>query len=108
MTTRTLLPTLAAGLLVAGLSATAGAATPMPPVMTSAGCTACHASDKKLVGPAYNDVAAKYKGQADAAAQLMKKVREGGKGVWGPIPMPPNPAVPDGDIKKMVEGILKL
>lgn len=109
MSTRTLPSTLAVGLLTAGLHATAIAATPMPAVMTSAGCTACHASDKKMIGPAYNDVAAKYKGQADAADLLMKKVRDGGKGVWGPIPMPPHPAakISDADLKASIIWVLQ-
>jgi cytochrome c len=71
-------------------------------------CTACHQVDKKIVGPAYKDVAKKYKGQADAVAKLSEKVKKGGSGVWGPIPMPPNPTVSDADIKKMVQDILKL
>jgi cytochrome c len=70
-------------------------------------CTACHAVDKKLVGPAYKDVAAKYKGQ-NVAAKLEEKVKKGGAGVWGPVPMPPNAAVPEPDIKKLVDWILKL
>jgi cytochrome c len=70
-------------------------------------CTACHAIDKKLVGPAYKDVAAKYKGK-NVAAELAQKVKKGGQGVYGPIPMPPNPAVPDADIKTLVEWVLKL
>lgn len=72
------------------------------------GCTACHQIDKKLVGPAYNDVAAKYKGDAKAPVYLMDKVKKGGQGVWGPVPMPPNAAVPDADIKTMVTYILGL
>jgi len=71
-------------------------------------CTACHQLDKKVVGPAYKDVAKKYKGQADAAAKLAEKVKKGGSGVWGPVPMPPNPAVPDGDIQKLVAWILAM
>jgi cytochrome c len=71
-------------------------------------CTACHATDKKLVGPAYKDVAAKYKGDAKAAAMLADKVKKGGTGVWGQVPMPPNPQVPDGDLKTMVTYILGL
>ena len=70
-------------------------------------CTACHAIDKKLVGPAYKDVAAKYKGQ-NVAAKLQEKVKKGGQGVWGPVPMPPNAAVPDADIKTLGDWILKL
>ncbi len=71
-------------------------------------CTACHQIDKKSVGPAYKDVAKKYKGQADAVAKLADKVKKGGSGVWGPVPMPPNAAVPDADIKKLVEWVLAM
>lgn len=71
-------------------------------------CTACHAIDKKVVGPAYVDVAAKYKGDAKAPAMLVEKVKRGGAGSWGPIPMPPNAAVPDGDVKTMVTYVLGL
>lgn len=77
-------------------------------MLLKAGCTACHSVDKKLVGPAYKDVAAKYKGDAGAAAKLAEKVKKGGSGVWGPVPMPPNAAVKDDDIKKMVAYILAL
>lgn len=71
-------------------------------------CTACHAIDKKMVGPAYKDVAAKYRGQKDMEAKLAEKVKKGGTGVWGSIPMPPNAAVSDADIKAMVAYILTL
>jgi cytochrome c len=70
-------------------------------------CLACHTVDKKLVGPSYKEIAKKYKGQ-NVAAQLEQKVKKGGQGVWGPVPMPPNAAVPDGDIKKLVDWIVKL
>ena len=70
-------------------------------------CLACHQVDKKSVGPAYKDIAKKYKGQ-NVAASLTGKVKKGGAGVWGPVPMPPNAAVPDADIKKLVDWILKL
>ena len=70
-------------------------------------CLACHTVDKKAVGPAYKDIAKKYKGQ-NVAAKLEEKVKKGGQGVWGPVPMPPNAAVPDADIKKLVDWILKL
>ena len=69
-------------------------------------CTACHQIDKKVVGPAYKDVAKKYKGQKGIALKLAEKVKKGGQGAWGPVPMPPNAQVPDADIKKMVEFIL--
>ena len=70
-------------------------------------CLACHQVDKKVVGPAYKDIAKKYKGQ-NVAAKLMEKVKKGGSGAWGAIPMPPNPAVPDADLKKLVDWILKM
>ncbi len=70
------------------------------------GCLACHSADKKLVGPSYQDVAAKYKGQADAPDKLAAKVKAGGVGVWGQVPMPPNPTVPDADMKALVTWIL--
>jgi cytochrome c5 len=77
-------------------------------LMQKDGCAACHGVDKKIVGPAYQDVAAKYKGDAGALAKLVQKVKAGGSGVWGQIPMPPNPNVPDDDIKALVSWILAL
>ena len=77
-------------------------------LLQKSGCTACHAIDKKIVGPAYNDVSTKYKGDAGAAAKLAEKVKKGGQGVWGPVPMPPNANVKDDDIKKMVAYVLAL
>ncbi|MBS0322146.1 MAG: c-type cytochrome [Proteobacteria bacterium] len=77
-------------------------------LMKKDNCAACHSIDKKVIGPAYVDVAAKYKGDKGAAAKLEKKVKEGGSGVWGPIPMPPNSNVSDADIKSLVEWILTL
>ncbi len=71
-------------------------------------CTACHAVDKKLVGPAYKEVAAKYKGDAKAEAALSDKVKKGSVGVWGQVPMPPNAHVKDEDIKTLVKWILAL
>ena len=71
-------------------------------------CVACHQIDKKVVGPAYKDEAKKYKGQKDVAVKLAEKVKKGGQGAWGPVPMPPNPQVSDADIKKMVAYILSL
>jgi cytochrome c len=69
-------------------------------------CLACHATDKKLVGPSYKDVAAKYAGQKDAVATLATKVQKGGVGAWGQVPMPPNPQVSDAEAKTLVEWIL--
>lgn len=69
-------------------------------------CLTCHTLDKKLVGPSYHDVAAKYKGDKAAEAKLVDKVKKGGVGVWGQIPMPPNDKVPDADLKELVKWIL--
>jgi cytochrome c len=73
----------------------------------SKNCLACHAIDKKLVGPPYVDVAKKYKGDKGAEAKLIKKVMNGGGGVWGTIPMPPNP-VSEAEAKTLVEWVLSL
>lgn len=71
-------------------------------------CVACHAADKKLVGPSWADIAKKYAGNPAAEAQLVAKVKKGGAGVWGPIPMPPNVTVKDADIKAIVQYVLGL
>jgi cytochrome c len=73
---------------------------------TSKNCMACHAVDKKLVGPSYKDVAAKYAGQADAVDKLTTKVLNGGSGVWGPVPMPANTQINEADARKLVTWIL--
>ena len=70
-------------------------------------CLACHAVDKKLVGPAYKDVAAKYKGDGKAVGMLTTKIIKGGSGSWGPIPMPPHP-MPEADAKLLAEWILAM
>lgn len=69
-------------------------------------CLACHQVANKVIGPSYQEVAAKYKGQADAATVLATKIKDGGVGVWGQIPMPPNPAVPEADLTALVTWIL--
>jgi cytochrome c len=69
-------------------------------------CMSCHSVDKKIVGPAYKDVAKKYAGDKGAAAKLAAKVKAGGKGVWGEIPMPPNPQVSAADVDTIVAWIL--
>ena len=73
------------------------------------GCLACHSVEAKVLGPAYKDVAAKYKGDKGAEARLVAKVKAGGSGVWGPMPMPANsPQVKDEDIKTIVHWVLSL
>jgi len=94
----------AAGLLVAGSALAAD----MPAVAKKNNCVACHAIDKKLVGPAWADVAKKYKGDAGAAAHLAGVISKGGKGVWGPMPMPPNPKVTAEESKELVDFVLGL
>lgn len=74
----------------------------------SKNCMACHSVDKKLVGPAYKDIAAKYAGDKSAADKLAAKIQKGGSGVWGAIPMPANPQVNDADAKKLVAWVLGL
>ena len=104
MKTLNILLVASAALLSVGAQAATG-----EEIMTKSGCMACHTKDKKLVGPALKDIAAKYKGQ-DVLAKLLPKVRAGGPGVWGPIPMSPNPVekISDADLKTAVEWILKL
>ncbi len=69
-------------------------------------CMACHAVDKKLVGPAYKEVAAKYAGQKDAAAKLAEKIQKGGSGTWGQVPMPANPQVSADEAKTLAGWVL--
>jgi cytochrome c len=75
---------------------------------TAKNCTACHAVDKKVVGPAYKDVAAKYAGQKDAVDKLATKIIKGGSGVWGPVPMPANTQVNEAEAKKLAAWVLSL
>ncbi len=71
-------------------------------------CMACHALDKKLVGPAYKEVAAKYAGQKDAVAKLAEKIQKGGTGVWGQIPMPANPAVSADEATQLATWVMSI
>ena len=95
----------AAGLMVAG----SAMATDMPAVAKKNNCTACHKVDKKVVGPAWKDVAAKYKGDDAAWDKVAAKIKKGGSGAWGAVPMPPNtPQVSQSDIQTLVRYILSL
>jgi cytochrome c len=91
-----------------GIAAAASPAMAQLELAQKNACTACHAVDKKLVGPAYKDVANKYRGDKTAQAKLEEKVKKGGVGVWGQVPMPPNTQVSDDDVKKLVTWILGL
>ncbi len=98
-------------ILLAIAAVAAGAAVSTPALAdlqlaTAKNCMACHAVDKKLVGPSYKDVATKYAGQKDAADKLAVKVMKGGSGVWGPVPMPANAQVNADEAKKLVAWIL--
>ncbi len=96
--------------LIAALAAlTAGAASPAFANLELAqkkNCMACHAVDKKLVGPAYKEVAAKYAGQKDMVAHLAEKIQKGGTGVWGQVPMPANPQVSAEEAKTLATWVL--
>jgi cytochrome c len=96
---------LAAGAVVA-LAATPALA--QEALAQKSGCLACHAVDKKVIGPAYKDVANKYRGDKDAESKLVEKVKKGSQGVWGPIPMPPNANVSDADAHSLVKWVLSL
>jgi cytochrome c len=75
---------------------------------TSKNCMACHATDRKLVGPAYKDVAAKYATDKSAVDKLTTKIQKGGAGVWGPVPMPANMQVSDAEAKKLAAWVLTI
>ncbi len=90
----------------AALLATTGAASANQALAQKNACMACHAIDKKIVGPSYKDVAKKYAGDKGAHAKLAAKVKGGGKGVWGEVPMPPNPQVKDDDLNKILDWVL--
>jgi cytochrome c len=93
-------------ILIASLALVATSAFADDALLKKNNCIACHAADKKLVGPSYKAVADRYRGQSDAADKLAKKIRAGGAGVWGAIPMPPHPQVSEADAKKMATYIL--
>ena len=99
-------------LVLAALSAvstfTAAPAFADQALATAKNCMACHAVDKKLVGPAYKAVAAKYAGQKDAVDKLAAKIIKGGSGVWGPVPMPANAQVNDAEAKKLAAWVMSL
>ncbi len=93
-------------LIASALALASGAAVASADLAKAKNCLACHAVDKKLVGPAFKDVAAKYAKDSGATDKLAKKVREGGTGVWGQIPMPPNPQVSPEEAVTLVKWVL--
>jgi len=81
---------------------------PVAKLLNANACVACHTLDKRVVGPSFREVAAKFAGDGDAAGKLAKKIREGGAGNWGNVPMPPHPQLSDADLKQIVGWILQL
>lgn len=95
-------------LCFASLGAASLPAAASPELAQKKNCMACHALDKKLVGPSYKDVSTKYAGQKDAVDKLSQKVVKGGVGAWGPVPMPANPQVTDAEAKQLMQWIMGL
>jgi len=93
-------------LIMAAVAAVSAPAMADEALAKSKNCMACHAVDKKLVGPAYKEVAKKYAGDAKAVDALAAKIIKGGSGVWGAIPMPANPQVNEADAKKLAAWVL--
>jgi cytochrome c len=92
----------------AGLTLMSGAAFASADLAKAKNCMACHANDKRLVGPSYKDVAAKYATDKDAVAKLAKKIREGGVGAWGQIPMPANPQVSEAEALTLARWVMTI
>lgn len=92
------------GATIASLASLPALAT--PDLAQKKNCMACHAVDKKLIGPGYKEVAAKYAGQKDAADKLAQKIVKGGSGVWGQVPMPANPQVSEAEAKQLAAWVL--
>ena len=96
------------GLLAMAGAALSSASYANQELATNNACLACHAVDKKVVGPSFKEIAQKYAGDPAAEAMLIEKVKKGGVGVWGSMPMPPNPGIKEADIKSLVQWILSL
>ena len=94
------------GLLTLAIAALSSPSYANQELATNNACLACHAVDKKVVGPSFKEVAQKYAGDPAAEAKLIEKVKKGGDGVWGSMPMPPNVGVKDEDLKTLVQWIL--
>jgi len=95
-------------LAAAAAGAHAADAKAVEALVKSSGYLACHAEDKRLVGPSYQEIADRYRKDKAAEGNLVQKVKAGGKGVWGDIPMPPNAHVKDADIKTLVQWVLSI
>ncbi|GLS15712.1 c-type cytochrome [Hydrogenophaga electricum] len=104
MNTKSLAALLA--LLGAAASAHAVDAVAAKALAGKSACLACHAADKKLVGPSYKEVMTKHQGQADAVAKVAARIKSGGSGMYGPVPMPPQPNLKDDELKLLAEWVL--
>lgn len=98
--------TKSAFILAAALTLVSGSAFASAELAKAKNCLACHQTDKKLVGPSYKEVAAKYASDKDAVAKLAKKIREGGVGAWGQVPMPANPQVTEQEATTLAKWVL--
>jgi cytochrome c len=99
---------LAALSIAVGLMASSGSALADPEMLKKHNCVACHSNERKMVGPAYKDVAAKYSADGKAAEKLAKKIKGGGSGVWGQMPMPPHPQLSDADALTLAKYVLTI
>lgn len=97
---------LAASAVMASVGAQAMDAAAAKALAAKSACLACHAVDRKMVGPSYKDVAAKHKGQADAVAKVAARIKSGGSGMYGPVPMPAQPNLKDDELKLLAEWVL--
>ena len=97
---------IAASALLACVGARALDAAAAKALAAKSACLACHAVDKKLVGPAYKDVAAKHAGQADALEKVAARIKSGGSGMYGAVPMPPQPTLKDEELKLLAAWVL--
>jgi cytochrome c551/c552 len=88
-------------------TSTAGSEDPVQKLLDAHGCAGCHALDQRVVGPSFKEVAARYAADPDAARKLPEKIRNGGQGAWGQVPMPPNPNLADADLDKLVGWVLQ-
>jgi cytochrome c len=95
-------------ILAAAVIAVSSPAFANPDLAAKKNCLACHATDKKVIGPSYKEVAAKYAGQKDAADKLAQKIMKGGSGVWGAVPMPANPQVNEAEAKQLAAWVLTI
>ena len=86
----------------------AGGDDPVQKLLNAHACLGCHAVDERVVGPSFREVSAKYAADAGARSRLAAKIRDGGRGAWGQVPMPPNAAVPDADVKMLVKWVLSV